>query len=304
MPSPSSIRPDVPATFDEVIARGLAKDPRDRYRTAGDFAAAARSALTARERKTESDLVTRPEPSQVPRSEPTRVDDRGRPPVYPPTFHGGPPAPPPQAPYYPPTPYAAPPARRSVAVPVTVTVLVIALLALAGVVGWLVLDRNNPDDPAVAAAGSSQVRTPVTEDVPVATTREAPATVPPAVTPTRTTTAPSPPIVGEVSGADRQGFLPPSDARCNYTNPAVFIGRTTKSLVVVCETGVGRYYYQGVRISDGAAISVDDPSPSGSGFVATGDGGTEYRLTPSALTIVGGDGKVLATEPMIESAYR
>ncbi|MBV6761369.1 serine/threonine-protein kinase [Rhodococcus opacus] len=309
VPSPSSIRPDVPATFDEVIARGLAKDPRDRYRSAGDFAAAARSALTAREQKTETDIATRPEPSQVPRSEPTRVDDRGRPPVYPPTaFHSGPPGPPPQAPYYPPTPYSAPPARRSVAVPVTVTVLVIALLALAGVVGWLVLDRNNPDDPAVAAAGSSQVRTPVTADVPVATTRAAPATVPPAATPSRTTarttTAPPPPIVGEVSGADRQGFLPPSDARCNYTNPAVFIGRTTKSLVVVCETGVGRYYYQGVRISDGAAISVDDPSPSGSGFVATGDGGTEYRLTPTALTIVGGDGKVLATEPMIESAYR
>ena len=107
-----------------------------------------------------------------------------------------------------------------------------------------------------------------------------------------------------MSGADGQGFLPPSDARCNYTNPAVFIGRTTKSLVVVCETGVGRYYYQGVRISDGAAISVDDPSPSGSGFVATGDGGTEYRLTPSALTIVSGDGRILATEPMVESAHR
>ncbi|MFC9762782.1 serine/threonine-protein kinase [Rhodococcus jostii] len=307
VPRPSSIRPDVSATFDEVIARGLAKDPRDRYPTAGDFAAAARSALTARERKTETDIVTRPEPSPGARSEPTRVDDRGRPPVYPPTaFHSGPPAPPPAALYYPATPYAAPPpARRSVAVPVIVTVLVIALLALGGVVGWLVLDRNTPDPSTVAAATSSRVRVPATEEVPVASaTSAAPATVPPAVTTPRTTTAPPPPIVGEVSGADGQGFLPPSDARCNYTNPAVFIGRTTKSLVVVCETGVGRYYYQGVRISDGAAISVDDPISSGSGFVATGDGGTEYRLTPSALTIVGGDGRILATEPMVESAHR
>jgi serine/threonine-protein kinase len=112
-------------------------------------------------------------------------------------------------------------------------------------------------------------------------------------------------LVGEVSGTDEQGFLPPSDARCNYTNPAAFIGRTAKSLVVVCQTGVGRYYYQGVRISDGAAISVDDPTPNGSGFVATNTGnGTQYRVTPSALTIVDGDGKVVATEPMLESAYR
>ncbi|MBA8959128.1 serine/threonine-protein kinase [Rhodococcus percolatus] len=302
VPSPSSIRPDVPAAFEEVIARGLAKDPRDRYPTAGDFAAAARSALTARERRTEPDIATRPEPSSGMRSEPTRVDDRGRPPVYPPTaFHGEPPAQPPAAPYYPSTPYA-PPARRSVALPVTVTVLVIALLVLGGVVGWLVLDRNTPDASTVAAATSSQVRASATEDVPAASA--APATVPPAVTTPRTTTAPPPTIVGEVSGSDRQGFLAPSDARCNYTNPAVFIGRTTKSLVVVCETGVGRYYYQGVRISDGAAISVDDPISSGTGFVATGDGGTQYRLTPSALTIVSGDGRILATEPMVESAHR
>lgn len=184
----------------------------------------------------------------------------------------------------------------------TVTVLVIALLVLGGVVGWLVLDRNTPDASTVAAATSSQVRASATEDVPVASA--APATVPPAVTAPRTTTAPPPTIVGEVSGADRQGFLAPSDARCNYTNPAVFIGRTTKSHVVVCETGVGRYYYQGVRISDGAAISVDDPISSGTGFVATGDGGTQYRLTPSALTIVSGDGRILATEPMVESAHR
>ena len=122
VPSPSSIRPDVPATFDEVIARGLAKDPRDRYPTAGGFAAAARSALTARERKTETDIATRPEPSPGMRSEPTRVDDRGRPPVYPPTaFHSGPPAPPPAALYYPATPYAAPPSASS-AITSTVTI--------------------------------------------------------------------------------------------------------------------------------------------------------------------------------------
>ncbi len=41
----SAVRPDAPAAFDAVIARGLAKDPADRHPSASGFAAAARSAL-------------------------------------------------------------------------------------------------------------------------------------------------------------------------------------------------------------------------------------------------------------------
>jgi serine/threonine-protein kinase len=44
---PTDIDPAIPAGFDEVIARGMAEDPDDRYQTARELAAAAHNALTA-----------------------------------------------------------------------------------------------------------------------------------------------------------------------------------------------------------------------------------------------------------------
>ncbi len=45
-PRPSSIDPAIPAGFDRVIARGMAKEPDDRYQSAHELAVAARAALT------------------------------------------------------------------------------------------------------------------------------------------------------------------------------------------------------------------------------------------------------------------
>jgi serine/threonine-protein kinase len=55
IPAPSQKNPNVPEKFDEVISRGMAKTPQDRYRTAGELAEAARRALSNGYAKTAGD---------------------------------------------------------------------------------------------------------------------------------------------------------------------------------------------------------------------------------------------------------
>jgi hypothetical protein len=56
-PMPSAQRPDLVDAFDEVVARATAKDPADRYPTAGDLATAVRRAVAEQQAKHEREAA-------------------------------------------------------------------------------------------------------------------------------------------------------------------------------------------------------------------------------------------------------
>ncbi|MBS4728066.1 serine/threonine protein kinase [Mycobacterium sp. SM1] len=57
IPHPSELQPGVPGAFDAVIERGMAKEPQDRYPSAGELALAAHQALSTRDQDQAGDIL-------------------------------------------------------------------------------------------------------------------------------------------------------------------------------------------------------------------------------------------------------
>lgn len=66
VPQPSAARPGIPAAFDAVVARGMAKNPADRHATCGDLSAAAYAALAAPDQDRATDILHRSQAARVP----------------------------------------------------------------------------------------------------------------------------------------------------------------------------------------------------------------------------------------------
>lgn len=104
-PRPSNTNPDLPGSLDMVIARGMAKNPGDRYDTAVELARDAKNALTA----TTVQPTIRMQPAAPGYSNPLpRPDNNWRQPPRPPPPPTRPPAPPTRLPS-PPPPQNVPP---------------------------------------------------------------------------------------------------------------------------------------------------------------------------------------------------
>ena len=180
------------------------------------------------------------------------------------------------------------PAARTNALPLIAIALVTGgLLVVGAALGAMLYGKSRDTGSAgPATVTTTATHTPADETTETATT-----------TTTRTVVPPGVPGAGAVDGTDVQGFLG-NPARCNVDDPAVFIGRTARSHVVVCRAGAtgGLYYvgYAGGHRSD----DVSWPEINGSTYVFR-TRGASYQVGPNALTIV--TPSTTVTEPWLES---
>ncbi len=193
IPQASRFRPGIPQAFDDVIARGMAKNPQDRYASAGDLALAAHQALSTPDQGHAADLLRRSNESAMPNTaapaaaglvNPPPTPQATTPPPYLPPGDSGfrpytaPALPPNWAPasrpqlqqfsgpgWAGPPPYPLrPPSPKRNPWPVLAGVIVLVIAVLSGLSIWL-LTRS--DDDSSQASGDD---TTTTSRTPAATT--------------------------------------------------------------------------------------------------------------------------------------
>jgi len=171
---------------------------------------------------------------------------------------------------------------RSLAVGGSAVLLAALVLSVGTVVKWA---THEP-----VSVPNASPSTPVASDPPPSPSRPpAEPLRPPAAAP------------ADLFPVDDRGFVN-SDARCDQTEKAVAIGRTSGSLVVICGDPSGQYGYLGVRLSDDAVLKTMARTTPTHEFVAQHKSVT-YAISPSELRVTAG-GALIKQEPMIDYRRR
>ena len=105
------------------------------------------------------------------------------------------------------------------------------------------------------------------------------------------------PLASAAPASDGEGYVD-STARCAAPKTVVVFGSTDTSRVAICKTPDGAYEYRGVRLSDGAKLSVPARASTDGAFVADNNG-IEYTVTAKSLVVSNGS-KVIREEPMVD----
>lgn len=342
-PAVSKEQPGTPAGLDGVVAKALAKQPADRYATAGELAAAARAAASSQDQSEATTIIQRsgssagaagPTVATSPDQQPTQST-----PLSGTSGYGGGQsdwsagatasassyaAP---AAGHPPT-GAAPQENRGVQRAWWVAAACAALAAV--VIGVVLITQmrqgsdgggpgsvaaSSPVDPTGSATdepSGTDTSTPSAEEAPSETSSPADEssssepsseTSEPSTSEESSSTSSEPEFSG--SGYGRQGWKSSTAARCNADDPAVTVGRTAKTYLVICRSNAsGGHYYRAYRTTGGGATEIQHPRTSGDdGWVVTKNGYI-YRITSTALKILDPKGKAVSEEDMLQYRAR